>query len=440
MSKSRHQATPRPETGINPDHKARAWSIFVICSLGFAFSSFYRLSVTVIAPQLSVDLGLGSADLSLVSAVFFYVFAAVQIPLGMTLDRVGIRVPVTLLMSVGALGSVVFALAQSMSQAVCGRALMGLGMSAAMMGPFNLAANWFPPTRFAFMAGMMVTIGSFGQLMAATPLALMAQSFGWRNSFLAVAVLNLLQAAAFFVVARDRPPGTPKPPPLKGNPFKGLAWLVKRPSFWAIGLTALLRYGAYMALAGLWAGPFLMNALGYSQIAAGNALLGLNLGFLICPAVLGRISDNWLESRKRAIWPTIPIAILIILSLNYWPRGFNVIWVCIILFLYGFCTGGLSVHFAHIKELTPAQYRATGFTGVNLFLMTGPAVMIQVTGFMVAGDPAKLTDPAGFVNAWYLLAGGLVLAGVLYALCPDSRAGSETPICGPEKEEIGAGV
>lgn len=431
---------PRQETVISPDNRVRAWAIFTVCCLGFQLSCFYRVSAAMIAPQLSRDLGLSPADLGVVSAAFFYVFAVVQIPLGMTLDRLGIRGPVTFLMLVGAAGSVVFALSESMAQAVWGRVLMGVGMSAAMMGPFNLLANWFSPKRFAFMAGIVVSIGLLGQMMAATPLALMAQGLGWRNSFLAVAVFNLLQAAAFFVVVRDRPPGTPKPPPSPVSPFKGLFWLLMRPSFWAISLTGMFRYGSNMALAGLWAGPFLMNALGYSQIETGNALLGFNLGFLLSPVVLGRVSDKWLESRKRVILPTIPISALLILSLAFWPRGFSQLWAWLILFAFGFFSSAQTLFFAQIKELTPAHLRATAFTGVNLFLMLGPAIIIQATGFLVAGSPAGLADPSGFTNAWYFMAGGIAVTGLLYAFCPDSRAGTETSVPGPGKKEIGPGV
>ena len=406
-----------------------------MCCLGFSLSCFYRASAAVIAPQLSQDLGLSPSDLGVVSAAFFYAFAVVQIPLGLVLDRLGSRGPVSLLMILGAAGAVVFASAQGMAQAVTGRVLLGVGMSAAMMGPFTLLASWFPPNRFASMAGVLLAVGLSGQMMAATPLALMAQYLGWRNAFLAIAVGNLLQALAFFLVVRDRPAGVPKPPPGPAGPLKGITWLLRQYSFWAIGLNGLFRYGAYMALAGLWAGPFMMNALGYSQVATGNALLGLNLGFLVSPLILGRLSDEWLTSRKKVILPTIPISILLVLSLGLWPRGFSQMWGWLIFFLIGFFSGSGTILFAQMKELTPAHLRATAFTGVNLFIIIGPAVIIQAAGLLVPGDPAGLADPANFVSVWNFMAAGMALAGILYVFCPDSRVAGEPSAAGSGPKE-----
>ena len=417
---------PHEKAEIDSNNRMRAWAIVVVSCLGFQLSSFYRVSATIIAPQLSQDLGLSSPDLGIVSAAFFYAFGAAQIPLGMTLDRTGTRIPVAVLMFLGAAGSIVFALSGSMAQAVLGRILLGVGMSAAMMGPFNLLASWFPPQRFAYVAGLMVSVGLLGQMLAATPLALMAQSLGWRNSFLVVAAYNFLQATAFLLVVRDRPPGVPKPQSPPFSPFKGLLWLLLRPSFWAISLTGLFRYGTLMSLMGLWAGPFMMNALGYSQIETGNALLSLSLGFVLSPMVLGRISDNWLRSHKKTVLPTIPLSIFMILSLSLWPRGFNQFWAWLILFFLGFSTGAMTLFYAQIKDLNPAHVRATAFTGVNLFVMIGPAFIIQATGFLVPGDPAGMADPAGFANAWYFMAGGIALSGLLYLFCPEGRSGSET--------------
>jgi MFS family permease len=123
---------------------------------------FFRLSVTVISPDLARDLNLNAVQLGSLSAAFFYAFAVTQVPLGLALDSIGARSVMTVLSVVGILGAVLFALAQTAGQAVWGRILLGIGMSGNLMGLLVLMAAWFPAERFATLLGLFVGIGSVG--------------------------------------------------------------------------------------------------------------------------------------------------------------------------------------------------------------------------------------------------------------------------------------
>ena len=166
---------------------------------------FYRLSVTVISPDLARDLNLNAVPLGSLSAAFFYAFAVMQLPLGLALDSIGTRAVMTVLSAVGILGAVTFALAQTAGQAFWARILLGIGMSGNLMGLLVLMAAWFPADRFATLLGLFVGIGSLGGLLAASPLALLTGQLGWRGSFLAIALVNAVQTLVFFLVVRNRP-------------------------------------------------------------------------------------------------------------------------------------------------------------------------------------------------------------------------------------------
>ena len=124
MSEDKHNAA-----------RGRAWAIFFTCLLGFNLSMFYRVSVTVISPELSRDLDLTASQLGDLSAAFFYGFAFCQLPLGMALDRLGARKVMPLINLVGVAGAVLFAMASSPGMAVTARAMIGVGMSCNLMGP-----------------------------------------------------------------------------------------------------------------------------------------------------------------------------------------------------------------------------------------------------------------------------------------------------------------
>src|SRR5262249_60448591 len=119
-------------------------------------------------------------------------FAAVQIPLGMALDRFGPRICLVVGAAVTAIGAVVFACAASPGVLIFGRALLGFGTAGSFVASLAVYARWFPPDRFGTLAGLPVGIGTLGALLATAPLAFSAATIGWRGSFLGLAAVPLL--------------------------------------------------------------------------------------------------------------------------------------------------------------------------------------------------------------------------------------------------------
>jgi MFS family permease len=403
-------------------------------SVGFVLSMFYRVSPSIIAPHLSKDLGLDPAQLSDLTAAFFYAFAACQIPLGVVLDRVGIRWPMAGLSLVGAGAAVWFAATSGHVDSIASRALLGLGMSCGLMGPLSLFARWFPPRLFATITGLLVAVGALGQVLASTPLALLDQAVGWRGSYLIFAGINLLQAVAVLVVVKDQPPGYEPPPKQAENPLRGLGKLLLMPAYWGISLGTFCRFGCLMAVQGLWAGPFLIYGLGYTSVEAGNALLCLSVGYMVALPLSGRLSDGWLHSRKWVIAPSLLFFSVLFLSMAWWKPGLNLFWIYLGFSLLGASNAPGQIMYAHIKELVPRQYTSTAMTGVNLYTMLGPAAFMQITGVIIKSEAGGLHGPEPFVPAWLFMAATMLGAGVVYLFIPDSRAeGGPTDQPGADK-------
>ncbi len=409
----------------------RGWAIFWIGSAGFVLSMFYRVSTTVISAELVKDLHLTSSQLGSLSSAFFYAFALCQLPLGMALDRLSIRVVITLLNGLGVIGALFFSLAQTSSQMVWARVIMGIGMSCNLMGAMILIALWFPVTRFATLSGLLAGIGVLGNLMGATPLAFLAHGLGWRKSFLLLAGLNVLLALGFFLIVRDRPPQDRPSTPKIGNPLKGLKTVVKMPGYWGISIGTFFRYGCLMAIQGLWAGPYLMNGLGMDILTTGNALLLISMGIMIGYPLFGRMSDLWVRSRKVVIMPSLWCMAALILILAFFPRGINVVWIYLWSLAMGLVSGPGQIMYSHIKELVPSEAMATAMTGINLFTMLGAAFLMQAMGLLVEAGPRGLSHPEAFRPAWYLCVAGLSLSGVIYMFIPDSQVLKRSPDAGP---------
>ncbi len=402
-------------------NERRGWAIFGVGSAGFVLSMFYRVSTTVISPELTKDLNLTTTELGLLSSAFFYAFALCQLPLGMALDRFGSRAVGTFLNGLGVAGALLFALAQTAAQGFWARVLIGIGMSCNLMGILTLIAAWFPVSRFATLNGLFTGIGVLGTLLAATPLALLAHTLGWRKSFFLIAAVNAIQTLGFFLIVRDRPPHQQAPNRVMGNPFKGLKTVLSLPVYWVISASTFFRYGSFMALQGLWAGPYLMNALGVDILTTGNALLLMGVGYMIGLPLFGRISDHLVRSRKKVIWPSFWVMALLIFSLAFFPKGIKGVWIYLWFLAMGLASAPGQIMYSHIKELVPPQVMATSMTGINLFTMLGAAFLMQAMGLVVESGPQGLGHPEAFRPAWYLCVVGLGLSGILYSFIPDSQ-------------------
>lgn len=157
----------------------RGWVIFGTCAVLYVLSQFHRVSLAIISPDLQRDLGLSPHSLGLLTALFFYAFALTQLPLGPCLDRIGERRTMAFLTMMGSLGTLIFSWAKGLEGAALGRALLGVGMAANLMGSMKLFTTWFSPKEFATLSGSMIALGTLGNMAAATPLALMVQALGW---------------------------------------------------------------------------------------------------------------------------------------------------------------------------------------------------------------------------------------------------------------------
>ena len=350
--------------------------IFIIFTSAYFLSYFYRLANAVISADLSTDLNLTPAQLGLMTSIFFATFAAAQIPLGIGLDRWGPRWVTPGLMLVGVVGSLIFAAAPSLVVLTIGRGLIGIGMAGILMGSLKMFSQWYPPDRFATMSGLLVGIGSSGAFFAATPLAWLNGQVGWRSVFVGMAMATLVVAIVIFVFGRNTPPGVEWPKPEKRQ--GGVAQVLRDSRFWRIAPVALFVSGTGLAFQGLWAGPYLFDIHGLSQIEGGNLLLWIAIG-----ATLGFIGSGWLADRydlTRVVLAGTGLFIFAQLMLALRPP---LAVVGIAFFLFGFAGAFNILVLAHVRRLFPDAITGQAITAINLFGFAGTFLIQWLIGVVI---------------------------------------------------------
>lgn len=270
--------------------------VFCPFAAGYYLSYFYRYVNAVIAKDLVADFGLAPADLGLLTSAYFLSFAAAQIPLGIALDRFGPRRCTAALFLVAGIGALTFGLARDLTMLSVGRGLIGLGVSAGLMGSIKAFTLWFPRERLTTLSGWMIGIGSLGTLSATAPVEALLGPFGWRAIFLALAALSVVAAALIFFIVPERP-----------LPGQGESWreqlrmvgrIFARVDFWRLALPLVLCQGTFQALQGLWFAPWLADVHGLARGAAANYLFWSAAAYMVASFALGAFTD-WIGKPLR---------------------------------------------------------------------------------------------------------------------------------------------
>ena len=249
---------------------------------GYFLSYFYRSVNAVIAPDLSTDLGLDAADLGLLTSVYFLAFALFQLPLGILLDRFGPRRVETVLLLVAASGALVFASSTDLTGLLLGRALIGLGVSACLMASLKTTASWFPNRQVPAMNAWIMTAGGLGALSATQPVEWALSFTDWRGVLATIGIASIGAALLLFKVVPERSDHARQS---FGELLGGVVQVYRASFFWRVAPLTVLSQGAYLAIQGLWAGPWLRDVAGLGRADVANHLLWLALamisGFLL---------------------------------------------------------------------------------------------------------------------------------------------------------------
>jgi sugar phosphate permease len=407
---------------------SKAWGVFFLASANFFLSQFYRSTNAVIAPQLLRDLSLNTEHLGLLSAAFFYAFGLTQIPITFFLDRIGARRMMAGFSLAGVAGALVFSWADSLAMGIVGRALLGMGMACNLMGTLKLLTLWFDPLRFATLSGVVLAIGTLGNMAATSPFVVLVDWMGWRDTVRALAALTLVLVILFYAVVRDKPDEQAKEQVATDsseNPSRVLEnfrRLLKNKDYWIISYGTFVRYGVFAAFQTLWAGPFLMEGIGLSPITAGNLIFLINGGMLLSGPLWGAVSDRVFKTRKWLVCGDLGVLTLLLALIACTGRDTGKLVLVVLFFGYGLFQPG-TLMFVQVKEIMPLRMAGTAMTGINFFTMVGAAFFLQTLGDLMQSlyPEASLSVPA-FHTAFLLCAAFMASIAVAYTFTRDPRA------------------
>ena len=389
--------------------------VFAPFAAGYFLSFFYRNVNAVISRDLAREFDLTASDLGFLTSMYLLAFAAFQLPLGVLLDRYGPRRVVASLLCVAGLGALIFALARDFTLLALGRALIGLGVSAGLMGAIKAFTLWFPLSRLATLNGLYLAAGGIGGLSATAPAEALIGPFGWRALFLFLFALSLAAASLVFFVVPE------KPLPGRGQTLRaqiaGFRQIFASLPFWRIAAPLVICHSAYLALQGLWLGPWLYDVAQQPRAAVSRYLLITAAAYTVGSVFFGATSDRLARSGVSRM-AMFKLGLGVSLAMYALIAAGTQAGLAVTLAIYGFTTISAALAYPLLTALFPPEMTGRVNTASNV-LMFGVAFLFQWTiGAVLRFYPMSdgQYDPQGYSVALALL--GLLQLAALAWLVP----------------------
>jgi len=407
----------------NRNHR---WSLFAVLALIYILVYFYRVSLAVVAGDISRELSLSPADLGRLSGILFYVYAIAQLPLGPLIDRFGGRLIISICGILTTMGGGLFAVATTLEAAMVARILIGVGTAAVLMSTFTIFSHWFSKQEFGKVSSLMVAIGNVGNVIGTAPLAIAVTAFGWRSSFVVIAVLQGFVTLLVYGLVRDRPAATSGQAIKSAGTTTGMlaAWkeIFGRRDFLLLGLLSFFWYGSYLAVQGLWGGPYLMNILHLSRTDAGRMLMFTSIGFICGSLVIDRVARKVFRSYKKALLVGQCMLLLLMSGFLGWGEALPGAVIPLWFFSIGLAVSAGVMIYPIIRNSFRIEIVGTAMTSLNFFVLMGAAVTQHFMGLVIENLGAGGTmTPYSFHAAFLLPITGLALAILLYLPAEDKE-------------------
>lgn len=390
--------------------RRRAWVIWLVALSVYTIAVFHRTSLGVAGLVAAERFDITASQLATFTVLQLVVYAGMQIPVGVLLDRFGSRRLLLVGLALISVGQLWFAFAGSFGVGLAARVLLGMGDAMIFTSMLRLVALWFRVKQAPVITQLSGMIGQLGAVIAATPLAAALARWGWERSYGISAGVGALLSVALFLVVKD-------------SPYTGVA--VEKIKVRALARTLGevwgnpgTRLGMWIHFTGqfgatvfvmLWGYPFLVEGQGLSSTRAGALLITLTLAAMVAGPILGSLTAR-LPYRRSQLVLGLVLAIastwaVVLLWPGRAPFPLLVVLVCVT----GFGGPGSMVGFDLARTFHPSDRlgRASGVINVGGFFasLVTMALIGIILDHRAPGGPGTytLTDFKVAMSVQFLL-------------------------------------
>jgi sugar phosphate permease len=378
-------------TQVHDIGRRRAWSIWLVALAVYVLAVFHRSSLGVAGLLASERFDLTATSLASFTVLQLVVYAAMQVPVGVLLDRFGSRAMLLSGLAMMTVGQLVFAFTTSFSGAVLARAVLGAGDAMIFVSVIRLVTVWFLVRQAPMVTQLTGLAGQMGAIVAAAPLAFLLDRLGWTRAFALVSSVGIVLLVAVAVFVKDSPYRRDEVVQVK---LRALAQSVR--TLWGNPGTRLGMWSHFTSQFAatvftlLWGFPFLVQGLGWSEAAASTLLMAMTGWAVLSGLVLARLVGRLPYWRSWIVICIVTAMVVPWTAVLAWP-GVAPSWLVVVM-AFATATGGPAsmVGFDLARSFTPAQAigRANGLVNVGGF--TASLLTMALIGVVL-----DLVEPGG---------------------------------------------
>ncbi|WP_405012364.1 nitrate/nitrite transporter [Kitasatospora sp. NBC_01539] len=391
-------ARPAPAPRTDPPGGRAAWTAWTVGASVYLLAVVHRTSLGVAGLDAAARFGIGASALSTFAVLQVLVYAAMQIPVGLLVDRLGARRVLLLGVLLMSAGQLAFAFAASFGPALAARAVIGCGDAMTFISVLRVAAHWFPAARNPLIAQLTGLVGVVGNLFTTVVLAQALHSRGWTVTFAAIGAAGAAVFALVALTLREGPEhGRGRPPaaaPIRVGAQIRAAWAEPgtRLGLWVHFTTAF----PAAAFGLLWGMPYLVEGQGMSRAAAGGMLTVLVAGTMVFSLVFGRVVSRSPQSRMPLTLAVIGATAGSWAAALAWPGGRPPLWLLLVLVLVMGSNGPASlIGLDHARSANPRERLGTASGIANMGGFVGTVVTLLGVGVLLDA----LAGPGGAYTA-----------------------------------------
>lgn len=396
---------------------AGAWRIWAAGAAVYLVAMLHRTSLSVAGLAAADRFEISAAQLSTFTVLQLLVYAGMQLPIGVLLDRYGSRRLLAVGLALMTIGQLGFAFVSSYPLALATRVLVGLGDATAFLSVLRLAAVWFPAARNPLLTQLTSLSGQAGALVTAIPMAHTLARFGWVPTYVGAALIGLLSGIALYLWVIDAAP----PPAHDAQPAPHPPLLASLRESWADAGT---RYGAWAYFSGmflpnalllLWGYPWLVEGEGVSPMRAPVLLTLLTVASMASGPLVGALAGRWPRLRQPLFNGLLAAPMMLWTAIALWP-GTAPHWLLgALMATAGSGFSGAMLAFDFARAASPPQRIGTALALVNVGGFASTVPMVLGVGVVLDwANPGDVPSLAPHAYRWamglpYLLWGiGLV--------------------------------
>ncbi|MCU1551284.1 MAG: major facilitator superfamily permease [Glaciihabitans sp.] len=381
----------------------RSWLVFAFATLAYIVAVLQRSSLGVAGVAATERFHVSAAALSTLAVIQLMVYAGLQVPVGVVLDRVGPRLLIAGGAALMLVGQVTLAYAPVLGVAVLGRILLGAGDAMTFISVLRLLSNWFSGRSLPIVSQWLGTLGQTGQVLSALPLSLLLHQAGWTTTFLTAAAASAIALVGVFAFVKNgTPPVTSAISTVSEkhvSPIRHLRDALARPGtrlgFWSHFVTQ--SSGTVFSL--LWGFPFLSVALGYGPSNSSLLLTLMVLAAVVSGPILGLLTARYPLRRSSIVLGIVVVMGVVWGLVLAWPGEPPVAIVVLLVVVIAIGGPGSLIGFDFARTFNPLRSlgSANGIVNVGGFLAS--FVMMFLIGIVldVFSQATGIHGPGGTV-------------------------------------------